>query len=92
MTGILHVCMHAADLLFAGAEQVHAFINEATDTNDRMNEKAKSLLGDDYGRDLAGVQALLRRHEELERDLTVIENKLEVRKIVLERDCYFLTE
>lgn len=44
-----------------------------------MNEKAKSLQGDDYGKDLAGVQALLRRHEELERDLTVIEDKLDVR-------------
>ena len=54
------------------------FISEATDTNDRMNEKAKTLLGDDYGKDLAGVQALLRRHEELERDLTVIEDKLDV--------------
>ena len=56
---------------------MHVFISEATDTNDRMNEKAKTL-GDEYGRDLAGVQALLRRHEELERDLTVIEDKLEV--------------
>lgn len=54
------------------------FVSEATDTNDRMNEKDKSLLGEDYGKDLAGVQALLRRHEELERDLTVIEDKLEV--------------
>ena len=56
---------------------MHVFISEATDTNDRMNEKAKTL-GDEYGRDLAGVQALLRRHEELERDLTVVEDKLEV--------------
>lgn len=62
----------------SGAEQVHVFINETTDTNDRMNEKAMMLTGDDYGRDLASVQALLRRHEELERDLTVIEDKLEV--------------
>ena len=65
------------NVFLSGAEQVHVFISEATDTNDRMNEKAKTL-GDEYGRDLAGVQALLRRHEELERDLTVIEDKLEV--------------
>lgn len=61
----------------AGAEQVHRFISEAAETNDRMNEKAKTLHGEDYGKDLAGVQALLRRHEELEKDLTAIEDKLE---------------
>ena len=57
---------------------MHKFISEATDTNDRMNEKAKTLLVEDYGKDLAGVQALLRRHEALERDMTAIEDKLEV--------------
>lgn len=43
-----------------------------------MNEKAKTLLVEDYGKDLAGVQALIRRHEALERDMTAIEDKLEV--------------
>ena len=33
--------------------------------------------GDDYGRDLPGVEALLRKHDDLERDLTVIECKME---------------
>ena len=32
---------------------------------------------DDYGRDLPGVEALLRKHDDLERDLTVIEGKME---------------
>ena len=41
--------------------------------------QAKALLTDDYGKDLASVEALIRRHDELERDLSVIENKLEVR-------------
>ena len=40
--------------------------------------QAKSLLTDDYGKDLASVEALIPRLEELERDLTVIEDKLEV--------------
>ena len=40
--------------------------------------QAKTLLSDDYGKDLAGVETLIRRHDELERDLTAIENKLEV--------------
>lgn len=60
-----------------GAEQVHKFVSEATDTNDRMNEKIKAL-GEDYGKDLVGVETLLRRHENLERDLQAIEAKLEV--------------
>lgn len=54
-------------------------MRDAMDTNDRMNEKAKALLTDDYGKDLASVEALIRRHEELERDLTAIEDKLEVK-------------
>ncbi len=41
--------------------------------------QAKALLTDDFGKDLASVEALIRRHDELERDLTAIESKLEVR-------------
>lgn len=74
----MYLYIYFLSLTCAGAKEVHKFINEATDTNDRMNEKAKGLEGDDHGKDLAGVQALLRRHEELERDLTVIEDKLDV--------------
>lgn len=36
-------------------------------------------MTDDYGKDLASVEALIRRHEELERDLSAIEDKLMVR-------------
>jgi len=39
--------------------------------------QAKALLTDDYDKDLASVEAFIRRHDELERDLTAIENKLE---------------
>ena len=58
---------------------MHKFVSEAADTNDRMNEKTKAVLGEDYGKDLVGVETLLRRHENLERDLQAIEAKLEVR-------------
>ncbi len=43
-----------------------------------MNEKAKTVNVHDDGKDLEGVQSLLMRHEELEKDLTAIEDKLEV--------------
>ena len=40
--------------------------------------QAKALLTDDHGKDLASVEALIRRHDELERDIMAIEDKLEV--------------
>ena len=39
----------------------------------------KALQSDDYGKDLAGVEALQRKHKELEHDLTALEKKLEVK-------------
>ena len=35
-----------------------------------------ALSSTDYGRDLAGVQALQRKHEALERDLAALEEKV----------------
>ena len=35
-------------------------------------------MTDDYGKDLASVDALIRKHEELERDISAIDTKLEV--------------
>ena len=43
-----------------------------------MNEKDTALLSDDYGRDLASVQALQRKHEGLERDLAALEDKVQL--------------
>lgn len=40
--------------------------------------QAKALLTDDLGKDLASVEALIRKHEELERDISAIDAKLEV--------------
>lgn len=41
-----------------------------------MSEKETDLLSDDYGRDMASVQALQRKHEGLERDLDALEEKV----------------
>ena len=43
-----------------------------------MHTQAKALLTDDLGKDLASVEALIRKHEELERDISAIDAKLEV--------------
>ena len=48
----------------------------ADETKSWMNEKDTALLSDDYGRDLASVQALQRKHEGLERDLAALEDKV----------------
>jgi spectrin alpha len=39
-------------------------------------EKDAILSSDDYGRDLASVQALQRKHEGVERDLAALEEKV----------------
>ena len=44
-----------------------------------MYLQEKALHSDDYGKDLAGVEALQRKHKELEHDLTALEKKLEVK-------------
>lgn len=49
---------------------------EADETKSWMNEKDTALMSDDYGRDLASVQALRRRHEGLERELAALDDKV----------------
>jgi len=49
---------------------------DADETKSWINEKDTVLSSDDYGRDLASVQALQRKHEGLERDLAALEDKV----------------
>ena len=51
---------------------------DVDETKSWMNEKDTALLSDDYGRDLASVQALQRKHDGLERDLAALEDKVHV--------------
>lgn len=41
-----------------------------------IKEKEQLMASDDFGRDLASVQALLRKQEGLERDLAALEDKV----------------
>ena len=50
--------------------------SDADETKSWINEKGMVLSTDDFGRDLAGVQALQRKHEGLERDLAALEDKV----------------
>jgi spectrin alpha len=60
----------------AGSHQIQKFNRDVDETKSWMNEKDTALLSDDYGRDLASVQALQRKHEGLERDLAALEDKV----------------
>ena len=52
------------------------FFRAADETKTWINEKAAAVTSDDYGRDLATVQTLQRKHEGLERDLDALEDKV----------------
>lgn len=52
--------------------------SDADETKNWINEKDKVLSSDDYGKDLASVNALLRKHEALERDLAAVEDKVDL--------------
>ena len=51
-------------------------VSDAEETIAWMVEKDPMLSTDDYGRDLASVQALQRKHDTLERDLNALEEKV----------------
>lgn len=46
------------------------------ETKDWISEKDAALNNDNYGNDLASVQALQRKHEGLERDLAALGEKV----------------
>ena len=52
--------------------------SDADDTKAWISEKDTALSSADYGRDLASVQALQRKHDVLERDLAALEEKVTV--------------
>eukprot|EP00117_Sycon_ciliatum_P010415 scpid4432/ scgid12327/ Spectrin alpha chain, brain; Alpha-II spectrin; Fodrin alpha chain; Spectrin, non-erythroid alpha chain len=59
-----------------GSHEIQRFNRDADETKSWINEKGMALSSDDFGRDLAGVQALQRKHEGLERDLAALEDKV----------------
>ncbi|XP_065169865.1 spectrin alpha chain isoform X2 [Atheta coriaria] len=63
------------DKLF-GAHEIQRFNRDADETVAWIAEKDVVLSSDDYGRDLASVQTLQRKHEGVERDLAALEDKV----------------
>lgn len=64
---------------FDTGNQTHKFAfsndRDVDETISWIKEKEQLMASDDFGRDLASVQALLRKHEGLERDLAALEDK-----------------
>ncbi|NWS72003.1 SPTN5 protein, partial [Crotophaga sulcirostris] len=60
-----------------GALEIHALIREIDDTTERITEKSALMQALDYGKDVESVENLIRRHEEMEREISVIKSKME---------------
>ncbi|XP_060810568.1 spectrin alpha chain [Amyelois transitella] len=59
-----------------GAHEIQRFNRDADETIAWISEKDVVLGSDDFGRDLATVQTLQRKHEGVERDLAALEDKV----------------
>ncbi|XP_030753943.1 spectrin beta chain, non-erythrocytic 2 isoform X2 [Sitophilus oryzae] len=60
----------------AAALEIHIFDRDVMDTIDRLNEKSKSMSIEDVGKNLAAVEALQRKHEALESEISAIDAKI----------------
>ncbi|XP_013112769.1 spectrin alpha chain isoform X1 [Stomoxys calcitrans] len=70
-----------------GAHEIQRFNRDADETVAWIAEKDVVLSSDDYGRDLASVQALQRKHEGVERDLAALEDKVSTLGAEAQRLC-----
>jgi len=59
-----------------GAHEIQRFNRDADEAIVWINEKDVILSSDEFGRDLASVQALQRKHEGVERDLAALQDKV----------------
>ena len=59
-----------------GAQEIQRFNRDADETIAWITEKDALLSSDDFGKDLASVQTLQRKHEGVERDLAALEDKV----------------
>ncbi|KAH0620637.1 hypothetical protein JD844_021300 [Phrynosoma platyrhinos] len=60
-----------------GALEIHALIRETDDITERITEKTALIQTLDYGKDIANAENLIRRHEEMEREIGIIQSKME---------------
>nr|XP_032800960.1 spectrin alpha chain, non-erythrocytic 1 isoform X8 [Petromyzon marinus] len=69
------LALQRQEKLFGSAE-IPRFNRDVDEAIGWIKEKEQLMSSNDFGRDLAGVQALLRKHEGLERELAALEDKV----------------
>jgi spectrin beta len=72
----LNELSHARQDALSGAKLVHVFDRNADETVTWITEKEAALYSEDYGQDLEGVQALLRKHAGFEHDLAAVKEQV----------------
>jgi spectrin beta len=60
-----------------GAKKVHAFVRDADDAIEWIEEKEMLVQSDVFGHDLQSVQALIVKHQGFEQDLAAISGQVE---------------
>ncbi|XP_016965390.1 spectrin beta chain, non-erythrocytic 5 isoform X1 [Drosophila biarmipes] len=73
----LQGALNAYRALLGGANEIHVFNRDVDDTAERIAEKSLAMSSTDTGRDLAAVEALIRREEALERDMSAVKLKID---------------
>nr|XP_033806940.1 spectrin beta chain, non-erythrocytic 5 isoform X2 [Geotrypetes seraphini] len=63
------------------ALEMHTTIREIDDITERISEKSALMQALDYGKDEESVASLIRRHEEMEREINVIQSRIEALKL-----------
>lgn len=63
-------------VLLDGAYEIHVFNRDLDDTEQRIAEKSLAMSSDDNGRDLTACEALRRKQDTLERDMTAVKQKI----------------
>ncbi|XP_078007768.1 LOW QUALITY PROTEIN: spectrin beta chain, non-erythrocytic 5 [Phascolarctos cinereus] len=70
-----------------GALEMHAVVQELDNIMERIGEKSVLLQAPDYGKDLGDVERLLRKHEELDREISVIQAQMKPLEQEVSRLC-----
>ncbi|CRK98513.1 CLUMA_CG011869, isoform A [Clunio marinus] len=72
----LQGAINAYRVLLEGAYEIHVFNRDLDDTCERIAEKSLAMSSDDSGRDLTAVEAMRRKQDTLERDMTAVKQKI----------------
>ena len=87
--GMLKQLSQQRKQVLEGDHEIQKFKRAVEETATWIKEKSNAVLSDDYGRDLASVQALLRKHTGLERELDALEIKVII-IIILSNDVHVI--